>query len=279
MREFSDKDRADSPGGSPTKGILRPAALDKKFTLSRHAPPEELGYFIEHYWIVRWDLRGEEQYESETLPFPSIHLVIEEGRSGVWGVVTGRFTRLIEGRGRVFGIKFKPGAFRPFSGGAVSRLTDRVLPLSEFFGEDGKRFERDMLAVDDEKELIRYANEFFHSRDAVPDEKIEMINRMVAEVISNREIKKVEDAVLLANMNKRTLQRLFSEYVGVSPKWVIMRYCLQDAADQLARGEKLNLPKLALDLGYFDQAHFIKDFKTTIGLPPGEYARMAVSIR
>ena len=73
--------------------------------------------------------------------------------------------------------------------------------------------------------------------------------------------------------SQRPLQRIFSQYVGVSPKWVIMRYRLQEAADQLARNEIVNWPKMALDLGYFDQAHFIKDFKMIVGRTPAEYAR------
>ncbi len=51
---------------------------------------------------------------------------------------------------------------------------------------------------------------------------------------------------------------------------------IQEAADRLVRGEDTDLPKLALDLGYFDQAHFIKDFKMMIGISPGEYSRTAV---
>jgi AraC-like DNA-binding protein len=52
-----------------------------------------------------------------------------------------------------------------------------------------------------------------------------------------------------------------------------MRYRLQEAAEQLAGAEIVNWPKMALDLGYFDQAHFIKDFKMIVGRTPAEYAR------
>jgi AraC-like DNA-binding protein len=69
------------------------------------------------------------------------------------------------------------------------------------------------------------------------------------------------------------LQRIFSQYVGVSPKWVIKRYRLHEAAEQLAGGEVVDWPKIALELGYFDQAHFIKDFKTIVGESPAEYIK------
>jgi AraC-like DNA-binding protein len=76
------------------------------------------------------------------------------------------------------------------------------------------------------------------------------------------------------HISKRTMQRLFSQYVGVSPKWVIKRYRLHDAAEQVASGSIEDWARLAAELGYFDQAHFIKDFKKLVGQTPGEYARM-----
>ena len=70
----------------------------------------------------------------------------------------------------------------------------------------------------------------------------------------------------------RQLQRLFKEYVGVSPKWVIQRYRLFDAAERIAAGTIVKGADLALELGYADQAHFIRDFKT-VGRSPADYAR------
>ena len=74
----------------------------------------------------------------------------------------------------------------------------------------------------------------------------------------------------------RALQRLFREYVGVSPKWVINRYRLHEALEQIAAGGAIDWSALALDLGYFDQAHFIRDFRRLVGVSPGAYARGSV---
>ena len=71
----------------------------------------------------------------------------------------------------------------------------------------------------------------------------------------------------------RMLQRLFATYVGVSPKWVIQRYRLHEAAEQLASGASISHSALALDLGYTDQAHFVHDFKAVVGTSPAAYAR------
>ena len=78
----------------------------------------------------------------------------------------------------------------------------------------------------------------------------------------------------------RALQRLFAEYVGVSPKWVIQRYRLHEAAERIARmrPEELDGAALAADLGYADQAHFIRDFRRWVGFTPAEYARRFFAI-
>ena len=74
-----------------------------------------------------------------------------------------------------------------------------------------------------------------------------------------------------AGLGVRSLQQLFSEYVGVSPKWVIRRFRLHEAADRLAHGTDVDLGALAQDLGYVDQAHFTSDFRRLVGVAPGRY--------
>ncbi len=105
------------------------------------------------------------------------------------------------------------------------------------------------------------------------DENLVVIGEVVDLIIGDPEITKVDDILLQLKLNKRTLQRLFRQYVGISPKWMIKRYRLHEAAEQLAAGSVTDWPKLALDCGYFDQAHFIRDFKSIVGRSPAEYAK------
>jgi AraC-like DNA-binding protein len=71
----------------------------------------------------------------------------------------------------------------------------------------------------------------------------------------------------------RKLQLLFQDYVGATPKWVIRRNRLLDAADLLAKGSDIDLAALVQQLGYYDQAHFTSDFEKLIGKPPSAYRR------
>jgi AraC-like DNA-binding protein len=231
----------------------------------RYPPSEDLAFWVEHYWIVEWDLR--EPFVAQNLPHPSVHLVIDGTHARVMGVVSGRHTRELQGIGRVFGIKLRPGAFHPILGRAVSTMTDKELPLADFFGE----LEDAILATVNDRERIDIAEASL--RECLPprDVKVDEVNRIMDLILTDREITKVEDLVQRSGVSKRTLQRLFSDYVGVSPKWVINRYRLHEALERAATGESIDWTSLALDLGYFDQAHFIRDFKKLVGKTPTEY--------
>jgi AraC-like DNA-binding protein len=66
---------------------------------------------------------------------------------------------------------------------------------------------------------------------------------------------------------------LFRRYVGASARWVIKRYRLYEALDRLNGPTRSDWADLAQELGYFDQAHFINDFKKIVGRSPSAYLK------
>lgn len=235
------------------------------------SPSLSLSFFVEHYWSVRWDMRETGPLVQENLPFPSVHLVFEKGNTKIFGVVSGKFSKALEGKNRVFGIKFRPGAFYPFYRKPISGFTDKTLTLEEVFGIPSLPLEEEVFSMDSEEELVRFAEKFLYERLPEEDKTVETINRIIEEISNKREIIKVEDIVEFSGLNKRTLQRMFQQYVGVGPKWVINRYRMFEILDRVS--ERTDWADLALELGYFDQSHFIKDFKRMVGLSPEEYSK------
>ena len=68
------------------------------------------------------------------------------------------------------------------------------------------------------------------------------------------------------------VERVFRHYVGVPVKWVLCRYRLQHAALEIETDSSVDFADLAVRLGWYDQAHFINDFRSMLGCTPGEYA-------
>jgi hypothetical protein len=266
----------DSNAGRP-RGLLYPRPDPRHFQHVRVLPSEALRPWVEHFWAVRWDLRGQPPYLQQNLSHPSVHWTFEGGASRLGGPHRGRFSVVLEGLGGVFGIKFRPGGLYPFTRKPVAALTQRTLPPAPLLGPDALALERDLLATDVTRdadgERIALAEAFLHARRPEPDANVALVQGLVARILEDRAVTKVEDLLTPDGPGLRTVQRLFNRYVGVSPKWVIQRYRLHEAAERLRETPPPELTRLALELGYFDQAHFIRDFRRVVGCPPAEYAR------
>jgi AraC-like DNA-binding protein len=88
---------------------------------------------------------------------------------------------------------------------------------------------------------------------------------------NDREIVAVSQLADSFSLSVRSVQDICNRAIGVSPKWLIRCFRLQDALQALETGLNVNLAALAQDLGYFDQAHFTRDFKQITGATPGRY--------
>lgn len=209
----------------------------------------------------------------EVLPHPSVHVTIEQSKSAVSGVPRARFVTSLVGSGLVFGTKFLPGGFRPFVSFEISELTNRTVPLEQIFGTGQRAFEASVLEATSVGEMITAATAFFRALDPAFDPRAEEAAAVVRRILNDVDITTVEDAARTTGTSLRALQRLFKEYVGVSPKWVIRRYRLHEALERVNAGSVVDWTALATELGWFDQAHFIRDFKTLVGRTPAEYAR------
>ena len=255
------------------RGILNLRADEPMPGIWRYWPSDDLAPFVEHYWTIEWDVP--EPIVRETLPHPSVHLVLEQGRrEELAGVATSKFTRVIEGKSRVFSVKFYPGGFRPFIDEPVSTLSNRVCDLSDVLGASASGLCDRALAHADHQATIDVIENFLREFHPLADDSLRLVQRIASRVIDDRTINRVEQIVDEFGIGKRTLQRVFDDYVGVSPKWIIQRFRLHEAAERIASSANVRWSEIALELGYADQAHFIRDFKKLIGKSPADYSRM-----
>ena len=117
-------------------GVLHAETAATRFTLSRHLPPDDLAPFLDYWWVVRWDLRGQPPHEQAILPHPNVTLALEASGAGVFGVDRSIFTRRLTGEGKALGVRFRPGGFHPFYRRSIATLNDRVVPARQVFGPE-----------------------------------------------------------------------------------------------------------------------------------------------
>jgi AraC-like DNA-binding protein len=223
--------RPHAPG---PRGILQRKAATPNAGHTRLLPANALRAFIEHFWIVRWDLRGQEPQLAETLPHPSVYWITENRTSTINGVPTRRFSRMLKGKGRVFGVKFRPGGFYPFLRSPVAAFTDAHLTPGAAFGAAGRVLAAQLkdlsaaaLNADDEtaadERMIACVERFLLARLPQPDPQLAVVTEIAGAIAHTHAITKVDQIVGRFGITKRALQRLFNQYVGVSPKWMIKR--------------------------------------------------------
>ncbi|MEM0929251.1 MAG: helix-turn-helix domain-containing protein [Pseudomonadota bacterium] len=255
-------------------GLLHKAVSLRHFSLDLYEPPEELAALASNIWHVHWALPEGETYEQENLPHPVQHIVLDPTRgSGLFGCGRKRFSYTVYGTSQVIGLKLRPGMGRAFYDGPLAAITGERVPLGDLVGLDADRL------VDQTREGAPLADilpGFKAALCAVAGaitEPMRMAGAAVRHIEAEQDVRRVSDVAGHLGLGVRQTQRLFADYVGVSPKWVIARYRMLEAVDTLNAGEAINLSALALDLGYADQAHFSNQFKDITGVSPAAYLK------
>ena len=191
----------------------------------------------------------------------------------VHGVTTRRFTIDLVGTGRVTAAKFRPGGWVAFRGRLPTRAT--VVPLGPALDLDADLLLGAVLAEEDDDARAAVLDAALAPLAPDPPTAYEDLLALLERMAADRALVRVEQVAALGAMSVRSLQRLFATYVGLSPKSVLARYRLQDAAAAIDAGEVTDLAGLAASLGWFDQAHFSRDFRAVVGVPPSAYLRRA----
>ena len=261
---------------APLRGVVGRAATTTSFDLDRWAPSAAAG--VDHFWSVTWDLRGREPLPSSVITFPSLHLTHEWGSDSprhefalpttlVHGVVERVCRTTIGDQGAVVGARFHPGGFTARFGRAAAELTGRIEPVDaeSLFGAP-VHLEEDVTSA------VAGMDDAIGAYTGDSDPTYESLTALVARIRDDDRLHRVEQVMALSPWSARATQRVFRRYVGVSVKWVLCRYRLQQAALEIETHPGVDFADLAVRLGWYDQANSINDFRSMLGTTPGEYA-------
>jgi AraC-like DNA-binding protein len=269
--------RKDSIRPAPLRGVVGRAASTSVFDLDRWAPSDAAARFVEHFWSVSWDLREQGPFDSTVITFPSMHITHEWGddspRHGfplpntlVRGVVERVFHTTISERGAVVGARFRPGGYAARFDRDAAVMTGRVQPV------DHELFSGPIYLDNEVKSASARLDELIGASSGDLDPTYVSLTGLIDRIRDDDRLHRVEQVMRQSPWSARTTQRVFRRYVGVPVKWVLCRYRLQQAALEIESHPGVDFADLAVRLGWYDQAHFINDFRTMLGCTPGEYA-------
>ena len=251
---------------------------DASHVMHRYEAPPEFAGLLERFWIPVWSVPPGAEAPQQVLQYPVTLLVVSGDYARFYGVVSGLSTTTLTGDGWAVGVMCAPAAGALVARGSVASYTDRHVPLADVLGAEGERLTtrvRTAMAADPtspaahDEAMAAYGDAL---RPLLPvDAEGELVNRVVAFVEGDREVVRVAQVCAAFGLSERALQRLVRRRLGLTPKWLIQRRRLQEAAERL-RGRGTTLAEVAAQLGYADQPHFSRDFSRVTGMTPGAFA-------
>lgn len=261
-------------GHRRARGLVSDVQSGRRIEARRFAPHAELEELVEAYWAGWWDLPPSSPHDSRLIADPSVHLVFEHGTGAQLGArAVGVWTRLwrrtLEGRGRVLGVKLRPGAVQGLVDRPAHTLTNQILPLEALLS--GTRDLHEALGpLEELDEAFERIRDWLVARRRDAPGAAQAI-RLAARIRTDPELTSVEALARATGQTVRQLQRVFRLHVGATPKWVIRQHRLQEVALRLEQGHTHSLADLAATLGYSDQAHLARDFKAVVGKSPSQF--------
>lgn len=171
-----------------------------------------------------------------------------------------------------FAIRFYPYGFANFVTTPIKNLANTETPIELLFGKTpAKKLEQKIIQATDTKQRIEVIEKFLLVK---LNEKatIDKIVKKTVEALFSTKGSTPINTILKEDLSKRRqLERKFLKQIGISPKQLGKVIRLQTALNMLLNQKAENLTKIAYESDYYDQAHFIKDFKEFTGTNPKEF--------
>lgn len=180
-----------------------------------------------------------------------------------------------------FAVRFYPYGFTCFTTTSLNGLANKETPLSQLFGErEASELKQNIIRAKETRKRIEVVEEFLLNKLKSKD-VVDNIVKSTVEVLFDSGGSAPINSILNNDLSKkRQLERKFLKQVGISPKQLSKVIRLQTALRMVLSRQSESLTKIAYESDYYDQAHFIKDFREFTGTIPKEFLedeKMALS--
>jgi AraC-like DNA-binding protein len=248
--------------------------------LYRDEASAEFDGLLQRFWIPVWSVPSGQEAPQKVLQYPVCPIVISGEYARFYGVSSGLSTTTLAGDGWAVGLMCAPAAGFLIAKTPVATFTDRYVDVPDVLGPSGvhlvARVRRAMATEPHSPDAHRGAMQAYGDelRRFLPlDPEGVLVSKVVAFVEGHSDVTRMAQICAEFDVSERALQRLVHRRIGLTPKWLIQRRRLQEAAERL-RQRTTTLGETAAVLGYADQPHFIRDFSRVTSMTPGEFAAL-----
>lgn len=249
------------------------------------APSERLSPFVKYHWTLESLDKDAPHSRERIFPDGCIELIFNyadpftkfgsDGKKYVQplNIIHGQIRSFIEleatGKVGLLSVRFLPAGLQAFVDFDVDSITDQTIQVSEAW-KDGRNLENEMARLSTNLERIALVEDFLLSQLDLSryDHTVANCARAISDSGGTASIEELGEKF---HISTRHLERRFLKAIGLSQKVFSRIVRFNRALNLIEQKDFSTFSKLAYDGGFYDQAHFIRDFKDLTGLNPKQY--------
>lgn len=251
-------------------------------------PQLPLSQFVENFWLIEGFTA--DYTREKILPDGAIELMIDldtepknifddessqRSRAVKKAWISGERTRyIVIGAHRnqsMVGIRFRPGGAYPFFRFPISELSESVTELDLIWGGLVDEIREQLLSLQSHEDKLSTLEAFLLARAHRSLEANRLISFAIQQLQQSPQFLAIRDLAQTIGITQKHLITQFEKVVGLRPK-TFARVCkFQKVVNMIETQSEIEWSTIAYDCGYYDQAHFIKEFQNFSGLNPTAY--------
>ncbi|MDQ2855758.1 MAG: helix-turn-helix domain-containing protein [Acidobacteriota bacterium] len=238
-----------------------------------YRPSARLAEFVECFWTH--ETVGKTAHR--VLPDGCADLLFTQTAGGTNElIVVGTMTRARSfdlPQAKFIGVRFRPGMSFLFVPVPGTELVDQTIPLREIWGPKATQLQEQLGSGSVLQSIAQIESHLIEQLYAQPKGQplLNSTQRVLSWAEQQHGYVRIDDLADLAGLSARQFRRVCVELTGLTPKQLCRALRFREAVAQLVNNGRPGSATLALDLGYYDQAHFINEFRAFSGLTPHEY--------
>lgn len=246
-----------------------------------HLPSKDLQPYIKCFWVLETQVLQPERI----LPDGCMELIFHyedlyeveqnaqrkiQGRSFIFGQIEQAISLTPSGKTGMLGMRFHPYGLAAFSSIPLAEFFNTEVELTHVWGPSAGHLENALQMASSTSARIQLLEAFLR-KQMKGIEPLKQLQHGVSLLKSAALKGSWQRLGYELNLSERQMERHFARYIGMSPKKLHRMFRLQRAIHLIEHQKELGLLHIALEAGYYDQAHFNREFKNIVGASPKAY--------
>jgi AraC-like DNA-binding protein len=249
-------------------------------------PPASLAGLVRFFWVLETSEGDEEAYTHRSMADGCAEMIFhykgvfeellpanDTKPSGISGIAgpSRQFTgfRIQEDFG-IFGAYLFPFAIPRFFGIPAATISNQLPDLQTLLGQEGKDLEEKIMLAGNNSTRVNILSSFLEARLIKNNRHQPPVFSAISHIIQSKGLVRIDTLASQYYLSTRQFERAFKQYAGFTPKLYARIIRFQSALAEYGNSDK-NLTTIAYDCGYYDQSHFIHDFREFSGFDPRYY--------